>query len=40
MGKWFQSRDKMIRVEHASVTSRLLSWMLEIDEVASVVGGK
>ncbi len=32
MEKWFQSGDRWIKVEHVSVTSRLLNWMLEIDE--------
>jgi hypothetical protein len=30
MEKRFQSRDRLIKVEHVDVTSRLLSWMLEI----------
>jgi len=31
MEKWFQLGDRLIRVEHADVTSRLMNWMLEID---------
>lgn len=29
---WFQLGDRFIRIEHVNVTSRLLSWMLEINE--------
>ncbi len=29
---WFQLGDRLIRIEHVSVMSRLLSWMLEINE--------
>jgi hypothetical protein len=39
MEKWFQSRDKWIKVEHDSVTSQLLNWMLEIDENALLMVG-
>ncbi len=28
MEKWFQLGDRLIRVEHANVTSRLMNWML------------
>jgi hypothetical protein len=30
MEKWFQFGYRLIKVEHVGVTSRLLSWMLEI----------
>lgn len=31
MEKWFQLEDRLIKVEHVNVTSRLMNWMLEID---------
>ncbi len=31
MEKWFQPKDRLIRVEHVGVTSPLLNWMLEIN---------
>jgi len=30
---WFKPRNMLVRIEHVEVTSRLLSWMLEIDQV-------
>jgi hypothetical protein len=29
----FKPRNRLMRIEHVEVTSRLLSWMLEIDQV-------
>jgi len=31
MEKWFQLKDRLRRVEHVGLTSRLMNWMLEID---------
>jgi len=31
MEKWFQTKDRLIKVEHVNVTSPLLNSMLEID---------
>ncbi len=30
MEQWFKLGDRLVRVEHASVTSRLISWILDI----------
>jgi hypothetical protein len=29
----FKPRNRLVRIEHVGVTSRLMSWMLEIDHV-------
>jgi hypothetical protein len=29
---WFRIKNRLAKVEHAKVTSRLLNWMLDIDK--------
>jgi len=28
---WFKIRDRLVKMDHVKVTSRLLNWMLEIN---------
>jgi hypothetical protein len=35
MEKWFQLRDKLVKVEHVGVISRLVSWLLKINQDGS-----
>ncbi len=35
MENWFQPRDRLVRVEHAGVISKLVSWLLKINKDGS-----